>query len=191
MFSNIEISFDLVAFLGGAGVVSYYVYTKALRPFFNWTVKLVDSVSKIDVIYAQMFTNGGSTVRDSLNRIENRIAVVERKQTVYIMDTHNGSYESDAKGNLISVNRTYCRWTGRSEQELTGHGWLNTISEDDRLRVDEAWGYAVDNEIELELSYTMVNTDGKEFNVKCKAIPIKSGVGILIGYFGTIDKDNG
>lgn len=187
MIAEIQISLDVIGIAtAGLGVIAF-LHRVVFRPVFKKTVKLFDSLEKIDVIHDQMFTNGGKTLRDAVNRIENRITLVEKKQGVYMMDTREGIYETNAKGEFTSVNRTMCKFLGRIESDLLGNGWLNSIHEDDRIKVDESWDYAVANEIEFEMIFDVVDVERNTHSVKCRAKPIRSVDGKLIGYIGMVD----
>jgi PAS domain S-box-containing protein len=187
MFGETQISFDVIGVATAFVAVIAFLYRSVFRPAFKNLSKLFDSLEKIDVIYNQMFTNGGSTLRDAVNRIENRITLVEKKQGVYMMDTAEGVYETNASGEFTSVNRTMCKFLGRIESDLLGNGWLNSVSEEDRYRVDEAWDYAIKNQIEFEMSFDVVDSDKEIHSVKCRAKPIRSSDGNLIGYIGIVD----
>lgn len=190
MFSEVQISIDAAAVtLGVFGSIAF-VYKKAVVPMFKWTSSMVRSLEKIDNIHEQMFTNGGSTLRDAVNRIEYRINLLEKKQGIYILDTPHGVYESNEDGEVTSVNRTMCRLTGKTENEILGNGWLTSVAEHDRERVDDAWNYAIGNKIEFKTTYDMISSDGEMFKVRTHANPIKSSDGKVIGYIGIIDKVN-
>jgi PAS domain S-box-containing protein len=191
MLSGIQISVDAVAVIAAIFGSAAFIYRKLLLPMYRWTSSMVESLDKINVIHEQMFTNGGSTLRDAVNRIENRINLVEKKQGIYILDTPHGVYESNSNGEITSVNRTLCRITGKTENEILGNGWLTSVSENDRERVDDAWNYAIGNQIEFLTTYDMISSDGEVFKVKTQANPIKSSDGRLMGYIGIIDRVNG
>lgn len=190
MFSDVQISVDAAAVTIGLFGCIAFVYRKAVIPMYNWTSSIIKSLEKIDVIYEQMFTNGGSTMRDAVNRIEYRINLLEKKQGIYILDTPHGVYESNENGEVTSVNRTMCRLTGKTENEILGNGWLTSVAEHDRERVDSAWSYAIDNKIEFKTIYDMISSDGEMFKVRTHANPIKSADGKVLGYIGIIDKIN-
>jgi PAS domain S-box-containing protein len=191
MLSGIQISVDAVAVIAAIFGSAAFIYRKLILPMYRWTSSMVESLDKINVIHEQMFTNGGSTLRDAVNRIENRINLVEKKQGIYILDTPHGVYESNSNGEITSVNRTLCRITGKTENEILGNGWLTSISENDRERVDDAWNYAIGNQIEFLTTYDMVSSDGDIFKVRTHANPIKSSDGRLMGYIGVVDRVNG
>lgn len=191
MFSQVQISVDLVAILAAIATALAFLHRMVFKPAFKWTKSALLSLQKIDVIHEQMFTNGGSTLRDAVNRIESRLNLLEKKQSLYILDTPHGVYETNKAGEYTAVNRTFCRSIGKSENEALGRGWLNSIAEHDRERVDNGWRYAVENSIEYDSVYDMVDSGGYVFKVRCKANPIKSADGFVMGYIGVVDRVHG
>ena len=187
MLCEIQISLDVVGIATGSIAVIAFAHRAVIKPAFQKINKLVDSYEKIDVIYSQMFTNGGSTLRDVVNRIDNRITLVEKKQTVYMNDTKEGIFQTNPKGEFTSVNRTMCRFLGKMESDLLGNEWLNSIAQEDRVNVDENWDYAINNQIEFNMTFDVVDCDHKRHAVRCKATPIRSSDGGLIGYIGMVD----
>lgn len=189
MLSGFEVSVDVVALLTICMAAVTFTYKKVVKPSFLWSKSIIDSLGKIDAIHEQMFTNGGKTLRDAVNRIENRITLLENQQNIYIMDTPHGVFNSNKEGKFISVNRTLCRMTGKTEGELLGRGWINSVAEYDRERVDDSWKYALEHEIEFSTSFDITDIDGAHFKVKCTANPMKSADGKLLGYLGIIDSN--
>lgn len=189
MLSGFEVSVDVVALVTIGVAAITLTYKKVVKPSFIWSKSIIDSLGKIDAIHEQMFTNGGKTLRDAVNRIENRITLLEKQQNIYIMDTPHGVFNSNKDGRFTTVNRTLCRMTGKTEGELLGNGWINSVSERDRERVVDSWKYAIENEIEFSTSFDITDTDGFQFRVRCTANPMKSADGKLLGYLGIIDSN--
>jgi PAS domain S-box-containing protein len=188
---RIDFSVDIVAIVTACAGVLVFAYNRIIRPLYLWSSNVIDSLHKINAIHEQMFTNGGKTMRDAVNRIENRLTLLEKQQAVYIMDTPEGIFQSDEKGELIYVNRTICRMTGMTERELLGNGWLNCISETDRERVDKAWEYALANQIEFNATFDIVPLNNGVVTVSCTANPLRTIDNRLMGYMGLIDIING
>lgn len=147
---------------------------------------IVDGISvNTDFIVTQMKTNGGSTWKDQMNRIEGKLSMLEQRYSVIQLDSP--VYETDAEGLFISVNRTFCRLTGRTEKECIGNGWINTIVDDDRKRVFHEWNYAVENGVEFNAIFNMVHTDGHIVKVHSIANIMRNLSGAVSGYLGSLD----
>jgi PAS domain S-box-containing protein len=183
-----EIGLDIVALISAIVLVTGILYRKIFRPTYLKIVQIADSTDKIDFIHKQMFTNGGKTLKDQLNRIEKQVKVVDAKQALSMKDTKQAVFESDEKGFYIFVNRTYCRWLSVSESEAEGNGWINHIADHDKKRVLSAWKYAIVDGIEFAMEYDMVDSNGVIFKVKGKANPLRTAEGTILGFLGLIEK---
>ena len=52
-------------------------------------------------------------------------------------------YDCTPDGNCLSVNEIWSKWTGISEKDALGQGWVISIHEDDRHRVCAEWDEAI------------------------------------------------
>lgn len=194
MFSfEIDVVAITVAVIGALGFLYQKVvvpFARRLKQLINASVRVAESATKIDVIYTQMFTNGGGTMRDAINRIENRIAIVEKKQSVHIMDTPHALFESDQKGKFTTVNRTFCRWVNMSESELIGNGWINAVHEHERDILIDLWRKSVENEVEFRKETKLVSINDDVIEVTINAKPMRGADGSLLGYIGSIEKED-
>lgn len=188
MINQLNFDIDLVALLLIGSATVGFLYKKVFKPLYLWGLSVMSSLGKIDAIYLQMYANGGSTLRDAVNRIEAGQIMIEATQTAYFLDSPHGVFKTDNTGKLVTVNRTFCRWLGRSEYELMGHGWLTCIAETDTHRFTEAWEYAMEMGIEFNLVFDVRHADSRTFKVHGKTTPIKAPDGKLLGHLGTIER---
>src|SRR5574343_1543531 len=114
----------------------------------------IASIESIDqrltLITKQVMPNGGSSMPDSMKRIEatlktNAAAAAEVRQTVDLMaatlraqantNPRMATFEASPTGALTDANKTYLRWTGLTLPELVNWGWINSVHPEDRERV--------------------------------------------------------
>lgn len=72
---------NIVAWLGmAAGAIASVgiIYRQGVRPVFRWAQRLEKTMTFVE---QQMLPNGGSSLRDSVNRIEARLTLVEEHIT--------------------------------------------------------------------------------------------------------------
>ncbi len=188
MINQINVDLDLVALAALVITSLTIIYRKLLKPLFIKGAAIMNSLGKIDAIYLQMYANGGSTLRDAVNRIEAGQIMLEATQTAYFLDSMHGVFKTDPQGLITTVNRTLCRWLGRSEHELLGNGWLTCIAENDVHRFTEAWEYAMELGIEFNLTFDLRHADNRTFKIIGKTTPIKAPDGRLLGHLGTIER---
>lgn len=169
-----------------------WFYKKGYAPIKNEYQKLTTLHSEIrstlpliKEIKSEFMPNGGSSMRDVINRIDSTLASHDAK--IEMIFTQNGyaTFEADSKGKVISVNRDWCKTTNMMPHEATGDGWLQGVHLNDRERVQTEWNESVDQGREFHLSCRLGNPstdDYKEFTVNSKLI--RDSKGKHVGRFG-------
>lgn len=130
--------------------------------------------------------NGGSSIKDSLNRLE--VSVSASRQTSLTLASAIGVayFQSDSKGDYRYVSREWQKMAGMFAEDAMGNGWINGIHPDDRVKVVTEWREA--------------NNHGKPLRVNCRmatgvtvnitANPIKSSSGTIEGYVGFCETED-
>lgn len=128
----------------------------------------------IKEILAELRTNGGSSLKDAITRIEEfQVRMGGRVDLVMLaMADAAAVYEADADGHLHWASPAYQRITGRSIAELNGWGWSIVIHDEDADRVRAAWRVAVEERRGFSMNYRMVHLDGDVFKVHSVATPL-------------------
>jgi PAS domain S-box-containing protein len=97
-----------------------------------------------------------------------------------------GIFRTDAQGQTIYVNPTWCEISGLSATEALGVGWLRAVHPDDREKLAKEWQTAAKVQSASKADYRFVHPDGTISWVMGQAIPEKDGAGHIVGYVGTI-----
>lgn len=145
-------------------------------------------IETLDKVAHEFSPNGGSSMRDAIDRIEARQIIAEQRQKLLVMDSPFAVFETDETGEFVDVNRTYCRWIGRSPMEMTGMGWVNTIAPAWRACVVKQWTLAVNQEREFSMNYRLLDTDDKTIPVHCTAFPLYNHKKKLSGWIGIVSQ---
>jgi len=161
-------------FKGGVTVLDLYRALKALP-------------KRLEGIEAQFKCNGGSTVMDAITRIEQRQVASEQKNWALTLDSPQGIFETNAKGEYLKVNRTYQKLIARDSQSCLGKNWLLGVHPKDRETVSEEWETALEQRREFFLHFTLVSGA----RVVGVAHPIFDRETNLTGYIGTITLEGG
>lgn len=153
-----------------------------------WDVapKLVAFNTKLDDIYGQLVTNGGSSLRDAVNRIERKIVLNNEITKDIVRDDPKGKYQTTADGSYEWVNRTYQRLIDKDPTQLYGKGWQSFIVESDRDRVIEEWIDCISTGREFNSTYTIFD-DKAMILVQNHARPIMIG-GETVAWVGDVLK---
>jgi PAS domain S-box-containing protein len=194
---HLDVILGLCALVG----TLYAAYTKVLRPWYRRKVSpLVEGVQSlvmlphvvrttnqmvamektISSIAAEVRPNGGSSLRDAINRVEtNNTAIADSVGLIAgtlraNMDTDpsRGMFECSPDGQNIWVSKTYCRWLNRTEGELLGFGFLSCIHVDDRETVREEWEHARRDVRPYGGRMRLLRTDGSVLLVDVAAVPL-------------------
>lgn len=198
-----------LAAICGALLTLAAVYRKLLRKPLHRAVAILRGLALVPEIAAELQPNGGASLRDVFDKLvrgQNYLVEVTDHQTRLIADQGRrlhewtetywslnqqarcGIFKTDAAGDCIKVNQTYCRLTGRTEAECFGGNWIYCIAPENRDEVMREWNAAVEHQRNFELNYIMMHSDGHLFPVLGKASVIRDPVGEVIGWIGTIAK---
>lgn len=163
------------------------------------SIKLIQQ--QVNVITKQVMPNGGSSMPDSMNRIEATLKsnADEAKaigKTVNLMaatmraesntDPRKAKFEASPTGELTDANETYLRWTGLSMPRMVRWGWINSVHPDDRDAVRREWLQAISDVRTSAMKYRIVDEDGEIIHVEVTATPIPEGVTPCEKWIGVI-----
>lgn len=130
--------------------------------------------------------NGGSSIRDSLNRLETSVASSRQTSLTLASALGVAYFQTDAEGKYKYVSREWQRMAGMFAEDAMGNGWINGIARDDRMRVASEWRESVSHHRAFRVTCHM--NSGARVNVT--ANPIKSPTGALDGYVGFCERDD-
>lgn len=97
-----------------------------------------------------------------------------------------GIFFTDAEGNCLQVNRTWCEIAGMTPEQAKGRGWVGAIHADDLERVTTLWYESARNNHPFQAEYRFCTPKGKSTWVIGRANAKLAEDGTLEGYIGTI-----
>jgi PAS domain-containing protein len=159
----------------------------------NFEVGIIKTLEKIQ---AELHPNGGSSLRDAINRIDLKVtSVSDRINTIQVSteilsDTLNiCRWSSDKNGLINFVNRSLRKLVGIIDDQLVmGDAWLaNIVYIDDRNQTDIEWSRAVDTKSEYHHTFRIVNqTTNEIIKVTSHARLILNDKGEVSGWAGVL-----
>lgn len=204
LFHILEFHWDLAA-LGAILTfltVLFTFYTKVATPMYNVTLKPIGAFlsavasspgridnldSKLDIIISELKPNGGTSLKDQLNRLESSVSIGEAQRLLILDSNTNGIWTSSPEGKLLWINNTLKQRTGFTLDEMKGDNWINVIWPADRSIVQEEWTNAVKNQRAFNLFYRLLDTNHQvPINVHGIATPAKNYEGSVVGFNGII-----
>lgn len=151
-------------------------------------IKIVDSISK------EFKPNGGSSIKDILNRtekkicnIDDRLDKIEFMTQLYWDRIDTPIFICDNNGKYVWANKAYLTLVESPLSQLVGTGWELTINKHEREMICDEW-YKACNELRpCVIKYSVLTNSDKLIYVKCESHPlgkIKTGDEEDIGYIG-------
>lgn len=140
---------------------------------------------KLKAILAETKTNGGSTLKDQMDRIEasvtNLALFIEASQHL----TQKPLFKADEHGKFIWVNTAMARLVGGGLEDLRDLGWVSFIHPDDMSRVVREWSESVRDHRKFETEFKVQNVYTLETTkVRGRAFPIMKE-NTNLGFLGT------
>ena len=185
---SLEAILILIAQIGaaaaGAGVVITYLYK-----FWKWVKRNQEKMERFSKIIEYEFTNnGGASIKDTIQRIEQVVLSVEARQRSFFQaQVQDGVFETDAEGNYSYVNSTWSRITGVQPTDASGSGWSAAIHPDDRDEVFEDWQDTWKYEREFNMKFRFKTQGNIVSDVHVHAVPTRSTkTNKVIGFFGIV-----
>lgn len=83
------------------------------------------------------------------------------------------------------LSRQWLDYTGRSEAQQLGKGWLEQVHPDDRVKVEMQWSLVIGTGDIFDLSYRIRRVDGAYRWFKTRAVPLRDPAGRILKWFGS------
>lgn len=182
-----------------------FIFKQILKPFngivnfFNGIFRINQKISELEIsfldlkeymkiIKKEITPNGGTSLADSIRRIESILIIKDQTQKALLMDIERGIFQCDLDGKNIWVNRTYARLLKCGTNELLGHGWKKFIAPDVLKKYNEVWemSFSEDSEYIYELVFSDIN--GDEVPLKLTVSAIHDSNKNCVGYIGVLEK---
>jgi PAS domain S-box-containing protein len=119
-------------------------------------------------------------------RAEAALRESEARFRVLTNEAPVGIFQTDARGQLLSVNPTFLALTGLSEAEAFGSDVEKIAHPDDRERVLKEWREAFSAGVNFSSEYRHRLRDGKVIWIRAFGAPLKDGAGMVSGYVGAL-----
>jgi PAS domain S-box-containing protein len=127
-----------------------------------------------------------STIQDIGDRKQAQIALQqsEERYRSLIAATSQIVWIADAEGQTpdIPSMRAY---TGQTESEIAGFGWLDAIHPEDRAKTAQAWTQALETKSFYEVEYRIRGADGNYRYFQGKSVPMLTADGNIREWMGT------
>lgn len=184
---------SIVTVLSGiAWRVYTWLYRKTYLPVKNEYQKITDlhreiisTLPVIKEIKAEFLPNGGSSMRDVINRLDTKASSHDAKIEMLFTQNNYATFEADSKGKVTSVNRDWCNITNMLPHEARGDGWLQGVHQEDREKVQEEWNDSINQGREFYLTCRLGSASANDYQkVTINSKVIRDSKGKNLGLFG-------
>jgi two-component system, cell cycle sensor histidine kinase and response regulator CckA len=109
---------------------------------------------------------------------------VERYRSL-VMATEQVVWTTDRAGAVVEDVPAWREFTGKSEEETSGQGWLGSIHADDREQFAEAWADAVKKSSPYTAEFKARRKDGEYRDLMVRGVPVLESDGVVREWVGT------
>lgn len=106
--------------------------------------------SDVRRILEQVFPNGGGSMRDCLNRMEEQQLIDGEMRRAYQQHVQVPFWEADPQGCILWSNGAFAKLLGLATEDLKGHGWMGMIHEADLYEVQHRISATVNHDHHME-----------------------------------------
>ncbi len=186
----------VVGYVGVIGGGAWTLWKKALKPMFDILSKRYQHLNAIPsiqenlkIIADQLVPNGGSSLRDAVDRLEANQVLMGRKQGIMLETGRIMILTMDPGGSVVDVSEPLCDMLDRNKEDLLGNNWISAVHPDDRLELEEQWNSAIDARRNMDTSFRfMVDGERECVGVVMKASALPAVKNKSNGYLAVITR---
>lgn len=101
----------------------------------NWWKGRGQLQKDVAAIKSQVYSNGGSSLRDVVNQIAERQHVDAEIRRAGFHHSTSPIWEADHEGHITWSNAAFAKLLGVATEDLKGHGWMGMVCRDDLPKV--------------------------------------------------------
>jgi PAS domain S-box-containing protein len=113
------------------------------------------------------------------------VSISEARYRTLVQAISQIVWTRSSAGEFVERQAAWEEFTGQSQDEYLGWGWLDAVHEDDRLRVKQNWRRAVEAASPYYAEYRLRSRDGVHRWVAVRAAPVLEADGTVREWIGT------
>jgi PAS domain S-box-containing protein len=118
-------------------------------------------------------------------RIQAILSKSEERFRSLVTATSQMVWTTDPKGEVVDAITTWREFTGQSDQEVKGWGWIEALHPEDRQQTAEIWNKAVQSKTLYETEYRLRRYDGEYRLMSARGVPVLEEDGNIREWVGT------
>lgn len=153
-----------------------------MKSNFNTLQKTLPVLTEISLEFKP---NHGSSLRDSINRIEDSLYNLQTVDRLLLNKTDEAHFQTNEKGECVWVNKSFCELVGSDVTDILRQGWEGYIDPADRDNVIKEWKSCLKEKRQFNMKFNYLALDGVHIKVHVHSlINVKNGK--MTGSIGTI-----
>lgn len=177
---------EISAILAILGVIALWLKRTRVLLKRAWDATLGRRTAQLNRIEQELLSNGGTSIKDALRRIEIRLSEIDAFQRTALNIHDVAVIRWTSEGKVIAINREYQHLTGASIAEMKGDGWINSISPKYRDEIIHRWAHAVKDKREFHEDIEFISMEGKTFIAHVNVYRELDSLGNVRGYLGVV-----
>tara|TARA_B100001059_G_C17827203_1_gene582149 strand:+ start:2152 stop:2706 length:555 start_codon:yes stop_codon:yes gene_type:complete len=156
--NGLEITGIILSLAGGLCASMAWSWKYIIKPTIRLYKNQQGLVDSVEDIKKEITTNGGSSIKDTVNKINRRQIMLDKRSKAIFYNIEKAILEVDEKGSILWANEQFHRLMGT--KNLKGLDWVSYIDEPQRenfLREFESCSEKL-----RELRFETISTDGKK-----------------------------
>lgn len=156
--NGLEITGIVLSLAGGLCASMAWGWKYIIKPTIRLYRNQQTLVSSVEDIKKELTTNGGSSIKDTVNRIDRRQIMLDKRSKAIFYNIEKAILEVDESGKILWANEEFHNVMGT--KNLNGLDWVSYIDEPQRenfLREFESCSEKL-----RELKFETVSTEGKK-----------------------------
>ncbi|HEY9612358.1 PAS domain S-box protein [Allocoleopsis sp.] len=122
--------------------------------------------------------------RSELERVQEALRKSEERYRFLVEATSQIIWDTNAEGELTTEQPGWGAFTGQTNEEYKGWGWLKAVHPDDRAHTAQAWSAAVANRTLYESEYRLRRYDGEYRYMSVRAVSVLEPDGSIREWVG-------
>jgi PAS domain-containing protein len=143
-----------------------------------------EQVATLKRIEAELTTNGGKSIKDTINRIDRKTEHLQARARHHDNSSDRLIFELDPYGGIVFANAALCDVLEIDEKDLMHRDWVARVIEGQRQFVLRELETAIKNKMPLNFVARFI-VENKHVTLRIDAQPYVRSGGELVGFFGS------
>lgn len=151
-----------------------WLWRHSLGGFCKWLWNFIKAPQRIEELYRKLL------------RIDSAANLALAMSRVTWRTIDRPIWQSDASGLCVHCNPFLLRLLARQEEDIIGNGWMSTVHEEDRARVEREWERIVLHKRDFHLHYRWITSTGVSIPILAQATRLLDLDGVVLGWVGFV-----